>query len=243
MSARIDAVAVGIPARDEATRIEACIEALASAAGEIDRPTIVVVAADDCHDDTAFRADSALLRARHRGLDGMVINTAHRTAGGARSAAIDAALERTARDPARVWVATTDADTVVDRSWLATHLAWANSGIDGIAGLVGVAWEGGPEDLADRYRASIVRGGVGVGHAHVHGANLGLRADRWVAVGGCGPGAVGEDHELWTRLRTSGALLLGVDDLLVTTSGRLYGRAPGGFADYLHDLFIKDDDG
>ena len=75
--------------------------------------------------------------------------------------------------------------------------------------------------------------------ATCHGANLGLLAARWLEVGGCGDGAVAEDQELWRRLRSVGAEVVGVDDLLVTTSGRLSGRAPLGFADYLARLATR----
>lgn len=77
---------------------------------------------------------------------------------------------------------------------------------------------------------------LGVGHAHVHGANLGLLAAHWRAAGGCGEAADGEDHELRRRLVAIGVDVLGVDDLPVLTSGRLRGRAPAGFAGYLRAL-------
>ncbi len=239
----IEALVVGIPARDEEASIGRCLTALVDAAGEIDVPIVVGVAADDCRDRTARVAARALGRARREGLDGVVVRTGHRAAGAARTAAIDAALDHSAHPLDRTWVATTDADTVVDRTWLAVHLAWARSGVDGVAGLVDVAWEVGDEQLAERYASAIATGGTGFGHEHVHGANLGLRADRWRAVGGCSDATVGEDGELWERLRASGSHVLGVDDLRVTTSARLTGRAPGGFARYLNDLLYTEDVG
>ena len=75
-----------------------------------------------------------------------------------------------------------------------------------------------------------------MGHGHVHGANLGVRASWWQAVGGCGPAGCGEDRELWDRLAQAGARTIGVDDLAVTTSGRLTSRVQGGFATYLAAL-------
>jgi glycosyltransferase involved in cell wall biosynthesis len=227
-----DAIVVGVPARNEAATIADCLRALVVAAELVDVAVEIVVAADGCRDDTAAIAESVV--------PGCVLRTDHRGAGAARAAAIDEGLRRRAgRD--RVWVATTDADTLVHESWLATHLAWAGTGVDGIAGLVDVAWAPGQEQLAARYRESLTADGLSVGHRHVHGANLGLAAARWREVGGCGPLTVGEDRDLWDRLRSVGALLLGVDDLFVTTSGRLEGRTPAGFAGYLNDLVEEGD--
>lgn len=120
--------------------------------------------------------------------------------------------------------------------WLAHHLRWAWAGLDGIAGLVEVAWRPDQAQLAARFQASMRRLGCGEGHAHVHGANLGLRASRWVEVGGCDERADGEDHDLWRRLRAVGARLHGATDLPVVTSSRLDGRAPAGFSGYLRAL-------
>ena len=138
-----------------------------------------------------------------------MIHTTHRSAAAARSAAIDTALRHWGDAVDGVWVATptTDADTVVGSAWLSTHLAWAEAGFDGVAGLVGVASKDDDEDLATRYLASIAPQGTAQGHAHVHGANLGFRASRWRAVGGCGAGGDGEDHRLWERFRAHGAQL------------------------------------
>ena len=227
-----DAIVVGVPARDEEATIAACLQALVASAALVDVPVEIVVAADGCTDGTATVADSVV--------PGCVIRTDHRGAGSARAAAIDEALLRRSRRE-RVWVTTTDADTVVHDSWLTTHLAWAGTGVDGIAGLVDVAWGPGQEELAIRYRRSITADGLSVGHHHVHGANLGLSAERWRSVGGCGSRTVGEDRDLWERLRAAGALLLGVDDLFVTTSARLDGRTPAGFAGYLSDLVEEGD--
>ncbi len=67
-------------------------------------------------------------------------------------------------------------------------------------------------------------------HPHIHGANLGVRADRYVDVGGWADLKTAEDHDLWGRLRRTGARLLSSAHLQVVTSGRRIGRAPSGFA-------------
>jgi hypothetical protein len=74
------------------------------------------------------------------------------------------------------------------------------------------------------------------GHTHVHGANLGVRADRWRAVCGFGPLSVGEDVELVERVRAVTARWVATDTTRVLTSGRSRSRVEHGFAGYLADL-------
>ena len=56
---------------------------------------------------------------------------------------------------------------------------------------------------------------------HVHGANLGVRADRWRAVAGFGPRAVGEDVDLVERVRAVTDRWVATDTTRVLTSGGL----------------------
>jgi cellulose synthase/poly-beta-1,6-N-acetylglucosamine synthase-like glycosyltransferase len=229
-AAPVRAVGVGVPARDEEATVGPCLAAIAEAARHVAVPVVVAVVADGCTDATAARAAEAL------GAAGRVVVTDRVGVGRARALALDTALAATGHAPDDVWLATTDADTVVSPTWLATQLRWARRGYDGVAGLVGVDWSGSDPTLPGRYVASLSPDGTEVGHGHVHGANLGLRAAWWRAVGGCGPAACGEDHELWTRLARAGARTIGVDDLRVTTSARLVSRVDGGFASYLAAL-------
>lgn len=231
----IDAIGVGVPARDEAEVVAACVAALDEAAATAGAPVHLVVVADGCNDATVAVASAALASAAT--LTGRVVATAPLGVGRARSLALDLALGDLAVDPQRTWLATTDADTTVGPVWFSGHRRWARAGYDAVTGLVEVAFAGDDEGPAAlRYRASLVPDGVGVGHRHVHGANLGVRGSWWSAVGGCGDGSCGEDHELWRRLRQAGARVIGVDDLSVVTSGRLEGRVEGGFASYLATL-------
>jgi hypothetical protein len=70
-------------------------------------------------------------------------------------------------------------------------------------------------------------------HPHVHGANMGVRADASLKAGGWLALETAEDHDLWHRLRHSGHCALSAAKLQVTTSGRKTGRAPHGFAEAL----------
>lgn len=235
----IKAFAVGLPARDEVDHIVMAIEALDRAAGATRAPVHLAVVADLCGDATeqlarAVTARSSALRTS------VVLRSEHGCAGAARDLACRTALAQAmgdTEDPTGLWVATTDADTVVPLPWLELQAVWSERGADGCAGLV----ELDPADplpvvIRSRWKAHVDRRGSAFGHPHVHGANLGMRADLWLAAGGFRHLAVGEDHELWRRARALGGRLVGTDEIVVSTSARLVGRAPGGFADLLAGL-------
>ena len=73
-------------------------------------------------------------------------------------------------------------------------------------------------------------------HRHVYGANLGVRADAYLAVGGFPPDGPGEDHGLWRRLGAAGYSLAQPTGVRVRTSARLHGRADDGLAGLLRSL-------
>lgn len=70
-------------------------------------------------------------------------------------------------------------------------------------------------------------------HPHVHGANLGFRADIYLRSGGWKGLDTGEDHDLWNRLMQATTRRASTATVKVLTSGRRVGRAPHGFADAL----------
>lgn len=229
-----DAIVVAIPARDEEATLEACLASVLAAADQVagDREIRIVVAADTCDDRT-----SALVRhvTRHDDRVGLVEGRWGR-AGGARGAATAHGLDlvRAAR-PHATWVASTDADTVVPLEWLAAQVAYATAGWRAVAGVVAI--DDQDRSLHDRFVARYPALLADGSHGHVHGANLGVRADAYVAVGGWSASAtVGEDQALWDALRDAGHPILATTDLSVLTSDRRHGRAPGGFAACLREL-------
>ena len=102
---------------------------------------------------------------------------------------------------AGTWLLSTDADTTVPVDWVAAHRRHAADGVHAVAGLADLA---ATDHLADAalscYRAIVEHGLHGATHHHVYGANLGVRADAYLAVGGFPPDGAGEDHGLWQRL-------------------------------------------
>lgn len=226
---RVERVVVAIPARDEEVLLPGCLRSVMAAVAVLEeaRPGIrvsVVVALDGCTDGSA-----RVVRAW--GVD--VVSLPGVGVGAARDAAVDRGLAApgTAAE-ARTWVACTDADTVVPTVWLLRQVRWAERGIQLVVGTaepVGV--EGRAALLAWHARHRLAEG-----HEHVHGANLGVRADRWREVGGFGRCRVGEDVGLVERVRQVTDRWVATDTLRVLTSGRSHSRVDGGFAGYLRAL-------
>jgi hypothetical protein len=226
---RIDHVVVAIPARDEQTLLPGCLRSVTAAASVLRRarPHIrvsVAVALDGCTDRSADVV--AAWGVASVSLPGSGV-------GAARDAAVEHGLAALGHPPEpSTWVACTDADTVVPSRWLLRHVMWAERGTDLVVGTaepVGVA-------RAEALAAWHARHQLVEGHAHVHGANLGVRADRWRAVCGFGLLSVGEDVDLVERVRAVTAHWVATDTTRVLTSGRSRSRVEHGFAGYLADL-------
>ena len=132
----------------------------------------------------------------------------------------------------RTWYATSDADTQVDPDWLLRQVA---TDADMVLGVVRVpVWWHHPKAVADRYLRDYHRSGTD--HDHIHGANLGVRADAYWCVGGFAPLATGEDVDLVARIDDAGFRICRDGQLSVATSDRRIGRAPGGFAAHLQQV-------
>jgi len=91
---------------------------------------------------------------------------------------------------------------------------------------------------AVQLRAWIATHPVGPPNGHVHGANLGIRASAYLEVGGFRPLVEHEDVDLVERLRASGKTITPANSSEVLTSGRSFGRTPGGYARYLRSDLV-----
>lgn len=217
----IDRVGVVVPAHDEQDWLPRCLAALTIAVGRVAVPVDVVVVADACADDTAALARAA-------GVE--VVEIDARNVGIARAAG----WSRVGGRPESVWLATTDADTLVPADWLQRMVAYADLGWDAVVGTVAVQdWAASGRDDAVRraWQADYARS-----RTHVHGANLGVRGSSYAAVGGMPTRALAEDVGLVAALSTAGAKVLTATDIAVVTSARSSTRAPGGFSSFLDDL-------
>ena len=134
------------------------------------------------------------------------------------------------------WLANTDADSVVPANWLEVQRALADDGADVVIGTVRPDFD----DLTERQQAAWLAGHVpGRPNGHVHGANLGIRASAYVAAGGYHPLPEHEDVDLVARLSRHGRTVAS-DAAEVITSGRTFGRTPGGYARYLREELIAE---
>ncbi|PPH49589.1 glycosyltransferase family 2 protein [Rathayibacter sp. AY1E1] len=226
---RLAQVLVVVPARDEEERIGGLIASVQASATHLAHraPGIgmrLVVAADGCSDATVERA---------RAVGAEVLELARCGVGAARSAGIAHALSSVAAPLEQVWIANTDADTVVPRDWLAAHVEHARRH-DALLGTV----RPDPADLSpgaySRWRDVRARE-ESIGS--IHGANLGVRASAYLAAGGFGREPLHEDVLLVERLRASGARVGATDRGEVVTSGRRDNRVEGGYGRYLHARF------
>jgi len=207
-----------IPARNEAPLIGRCLQSVQNAR----QPGCsVIVVADCCTDDTASIARS------FAGVEVIELEVAN--VGEARRAGIDYGLQ------GADWIATTDADSVVPVNWISDQRRLARAGSDVVVGTV-------RPDAADltpaQLRAWSARHNPARPNGHVHGANLGIRASAYVEVGGFRPLVEHEDVDLVERLRAHGKTITPANSSEVLTSGRSFGRTPGGYARYLRSDLV-----
>ena len=221
-------VAVIVPARDEEDLIGGAIAAIDRARRALG-PHITsscVVVADSCADRTV----DVVMASTSTTLLTELVAVQVRNVGAARGVGTRVALEGANRPLRSVWLANTDADTIVPDDWLTAQVHLANAGAEAVAGVVTLPPDETDTALLARFQAAYRWNPDGT-HGHVHGANLGIRADVYAAAGGWSALATGEDHDLVVRLGT--ARVERTIALRVQTSARRMGRAPSGFADDL----------
>ncbi|MGV0109986.1 glycosyltransferase [Arthrobacter sp. CP30] len=225
-------VAVVVPARDEEQWLPACLAAIDTARVHLLRtvPRVLVsvtVVLDRCTD----RSEAAA-----RSMPGVsVIAGNFGSVGAARAAGVRYALARSRSQPARMWVANTDADTLVPRDWLVGHHRLGSTH-DVVLGTVRPTLTA---DNADRLQLWSKAYTPDDGHHHVHGANLGVRGSTYEDIGGFRALAQDEDVDLVHRAREAGARWTASGALQVTTSSRTVGRVPAGFSTYLGALGVR----
>ncbi|MET0304293.1 MAG: glycosyltransferase [Microbacteriaceae bacterium] len=229
MTAPIEMIAIVIPARDEHDGVGRAVEAaqLSRRVLALSHPAIetaLLVVADACVDDTVDEARAA---------GAEVIEVGFGNVGAARAAGIEHLRRRFDGDPVAVWIASTDADSIVPAEWLAGQVREADGGADAVIGTVTPAFAAMTDRQVATWQATHV---PGVANGHVHGANLGVRLSSYLAVGGYPPLAVSEDVELVENLRAHGATIVASAAVDVITSSRLDARAPQGYSAYIAGL-------
>lgn len=220
----IESAAVVVPVHDEEVTLPACLAALAEATARSPVPVTVTVVLDRCSD-----ASAAICRAA----GATTVTLDARNVGRARRSGVAGVLAVSPEPLERLWVATTDGDSVVPPDWLADQVRAADLGADAHVGTIELAEAdlNGPllRRFSARYRRWMTAGARW--HPHVHGANLGVRASAYLAVGGFPDIPAHEDRLLVERLeRHPGVVVRRSTTLAVRTSGRSVGRAPTGLA-------------
>lgn len=214
---------VVVPVHDEELLLGACLSSVVDAGNRVDVPCELVVVLDSCSDTSAdITADWA------QKVGAIVVTTDRRNVGAARAAGFLAAASRPGS-----WFATTDADTVVPPNWLTSQLEHARRGAHVAAGTVVTELGPAHSSLAIAYEVGYRHG---PDHGHIHGANLGMRADAYWTVGGFAALPTDEDVDLISRFDKAAVPVSYVADAPVRTSARRVGRAPDGFAAHLRDL-------
>ncbi len=255
MSAHLSAI-VAIPVKDEAERIGACLEALASQRHSRGCPLAaasfgVVLVLNNCTDATL----DVVRRSRDRLPYPLTIierelpkTMAH--AGWARKLAMDAAADLLAEQDAGLpsLILTTDADGRVGPRWIVANLAAVHAGAELIAGFV----------RADRFEhaqlpVEVIRRGrlesryewllaelmarldpeahdPWPRHRMASGASLGVTLAAYRRLGGLPPIATGEDRALAEQCTLVDGRIRHSLAAQVVVSCRLDGRAQGGMA-------------
>lgn len=206
-----------------------CLRALTAAARRMPTPVLTVVVLDSCSDGSDALAGQF-------GPDVHFVPTDAANVGAARAAGFGYARHlHPAGETEHTWYATTDADSTVSPDWLVRMTA---VDADMVLGVVRVpVWRHLPAEVVRRYLRAYQP--KGQDHNHIHGANMGFRADAYWRVGGFQALATGEDVGLVERFEAAGMRIHRDAKLSVATSDRRDGRAPHGFAQHLRALSRK----
>jgi hypothetical protein len=248
---------VAIPAKNEADRLPACLAAFEQQRDALGRDLSpaslgVLVLANDCEDDSAALARHLLAGSRFewRVIEASLPRSrAH--AGGARREAMDlaAAWLRESGEDTGV-ILTTDADSRVAPDWVCRNMLAFAGGIDAVFGCISLDEEGDllPAALHRRgrlegaYEALLTELSAVLDpldhnpwptHATISAASLAVTAEAYRRIGGLPCVPLGEDKAFGAELLQRDGKIRFCPEVQVVTSGRIYGRAPGGVADTL----------
>jgi cellulose synthase/poly-beta-1,6-N-acetylglucosamine synthase-like glycosyltransferase len=232
------ALAVIVPAHNEELLVRQCLESVRVALANSGLPSVIVLVAHRCTDRTVELARNVL-----SGPGELVVLDNSPTVATARAAGVTHALAAMAAWPTprpsaeQCWLLSTDADSVVPPTWVADLYRHLDSGAAAVAGLVDVqGWEGASPSAREAYRAILAAGMRLTQHDHAYAANLAVRLDAYLDVGGWPNHVPGEDAALLAALRARGWPVVGARDVRVRTSGRRVPRAGGGLGSLLDRL-------
>jgi glycosyltransferase involved in cell wall biosynthesis len=227
---------VVVPARDEAPRIAACLQALSA-----QRDLILIL--DGCRDRTPQVIQQFASRREQPAVHTVTLPRPQGV-GRARRLGMDIACQRLIQiGREHGLIASTDADTTVAVDWLGAQLALAQAGAAAIGGLIELdptehqaldthAIAMREQSTAQRLTDAIEQtaGEATVEHPHFSGASLALTAAAYQRCGGLPVRAALEDEALAQALTRQGIAIHRSRRVRVRTSARTDGRAPRGLA-------------
>ena len=231
MSAPFSGMGIVVPVNNEEELLGPAIAALAVARETLrqhasdDVPWVrLILVLDNCTDGSASIAT--------QWHDVEVLHVDYGAVGAARRHGVHHLLSTCGAPPSELWIANTDADSQVPANWLVHQWELATAGAELMIGTVRPDFADLSEGQRQRWLATHTPGEA---NGHVHGANLGFRADVYQQVDGYSPVPEHEDVRLVEALAAAGVRSVATAECCVLTSGRAYGRTPGGYASHLRE--------
>jgi GT2 family glycosyltransferase len=245
-------IIIAIPVKNEEAQIGACLDSLAKQTRAFDR---LVLLLNNCTDSTPGICNR--FRGQRQGVE-IYEKTLHGTlasAGEARRLALHFAAQT---GPDSV-ILTTDADAVLERSWIEKNIREIDAGAEVVCGKAEI----NPQDALNIDRALhedderetfllTLLGEINVSlnsdpfdpwprHQQQSGASIAMRSDILQMAGGPPHVAACEDRALIEKFRLVDARIRHAPDIMVQVSGRLEGRAAGGMAETIRRRMIQQD--
>jgi glycosyltransferase involved in cell wall biosynthesis len=245
----IFASTVAIPAKNEAERLPHCIKSLISQTGIDFSHLGVILLLNNCTDHSRDAVAALASRLPFELIIGEVhLPAARAHAGWARRLAMALASDMTSSGG---FIATTDADCIVDPDWLITTRRELERPVDAVAGFVTADWSelsALPQPVLDQGALEWEYQGLSAEleakvdpmphdpwprHNQNCGASLAITKAMFDNIGGVPPIAVGEDRAVMDFVRHAEGKIRHSMEVHVTASARTVGRAAGGMADAL----------
>jgi len=238
---------VCIPARNEAEVLPALLHALIGQ--DLPGPLRVLVAANNCTDDTVALARGAAGRLSLRVLEA-VLPAERANAGVARGLAMDGGAAWLLEEGVAGGILlTTDADAVPPPHWVSANIRALAAGAEAVGGEIRLLedlsrplppWLTATRARVARYWSAVralahrldpVPYDVPPRHGDHTGASLAVTLAAYRAAGGVPPIPTGEDNALVAAIERNGGRLRHAPDAWVRVSAREEGRAAGGMAE------------